>query len=111
MQWPPTKPGVKFKKFHLVPAAFSTSWVSIPILLKITANSLIKAILMSLWVFSMTFAASAVFIEGALYIPASIMDPYRFASASSVSGVDPETTLVIFVMVCFLSPGLMRSGL
>ena len=29
MQCPPTKPGLKGKKFHLVPAAFSTSWVSI----------------------------------------------------------------------------------
>ena len=60
---------------------------------------------MSLWVFSMTFAASAVFIVGALYIPASIMDPYRFASVSSVSGVDPETTVEIYVKVCILSPG------
>ena len=30
MQWPPTRPGLKFRKFHFVPAAFSTSSVSMP---------------------------------------------------------------------------------
>ena len=32
MQCPPTKPGLKGKKFHLLPAASSTSTVSMPIL-------------------------------------------------------------------------------
>jgi hypothetical protein len=38
-------------------------------------SSFTKAILISLCVFSMTFAASAVFMVGALYIPASMIDP------------------------------------
>ncbi len=68
--------GLKFKKFHFVPAALSTSSVSIPILLKIRANSLINAILTSLCVFSMTLAASATLILGALCVPASIIKLY-----------------------------------
>ena len=35
MQWPPTRPGRKAWKFHLVPAAASTSLVSSPSSLKI----------------------------------------------------------------------------
>ena len=54
------------EKFHLVPAALSTSWVSIPILLNITESSLTKAMLISRCVFSITFAASAIFNVGAL---------------------------------------------
>ena len=65
MQWPPTKPGVKGRKFHLVPAAESTSRVSIPIRPKIRDSSFISAIFRSRWVFSMTLAASATLIEGA----------------------------------------------
>ena len=30
MQWPPTRPGLKGRKFHFVPAAFNTSSVSMP---------------------------------------------------------------------------------
>ena len=41
-------PGLKFKKFHFVEAASRTSLVSIFILLKILASSLINAILISL---------------------------------------------------------------
>ena len=48
MQCPPTKPGLYGKKFHFVPAACKTSKVSIPILSKINANSLTKAIFISL---------------------------------------------------------------
>ena len=49
-------------------AVSNTSKVSIPSFLKIIANSLISAIFISLWVFSMTFAASAIFILLALYV-------------------------------------------
>ena len=70
MQCPPTKPGRKGKKFHLLPAASKTSSVSIPKRLKIKANSLIKAILTSRCVFSMTLAASATLILLALNVPA-----------------------------------------
>ena len=59
MQWPPTNPGVNFKKFHFVPAASNTSKVSIFNFENIRENSFTKAILISLWVFSITFAASA----------------------------------------------------
>ena len=59
MQWPPTRPGRKGRKFHLVPAACSTSSVSRPMRLKISASSLISAMLTSRCVFSMTLAASA----------------------------------------------------
>ena len=52
MQWPPTNPGLKSRKFHFVEAAFNTSNVSMPNLLKIIANSLISAMFKSLWVFS-----------------------------------------------------------
>jgi hypothetical protein len=51
MQWPPTRPGRKGRKFHLVPAALSTSRVSMPILWKITESSFIRAMLRSRWVF------------------------------------------------------------
>ena len=39
MQWPPTSPGLNGRKFHFVPAASSTSSVSIPILWNIIASS------------------------------------------------------------------------
>ncbi len=39
MQWPPTRPGVNLRKFHLVPAASSTSWTERPIFWKIVATS------------------------------------------------------------------------
>ena len=51
MQWPPTKPGLNGKKFHLVSAALRTASESIPNLLNIIESSLIRAIFTSLWVF------------------------------------------------------------
>ena len=65
MQWPPTRPGRKPRKFHLVPAAFSTSTVSMPIFSKMMASSLTKAMLRSRCVFSITLAASATLIDEA----------------------------------------------
>ena len=61
MQCPPTSPGLKGRKFHFVPAASSTSLVSMPISRKILASSFTKAMLRSRWLFSITFAASATF--------------------------------------------------
>jgi len=48
IQWPPTKPGLKLRKFHLVAAALRTSLVSIPMRSKMRASSLTKAMLISL---------------------------------------------------------------
>ena len=75
MQCPPTRPGWKFRKFHLVPAASSTSRVSMPREWKRTESSFISAMLRSRWVFSMTFAASATRIDGATWIGAVITEP------------------------------------
>ena len=75
MQWPPTSPGRKFRKFHLVPAAWSTSSVSMPSRWKISDSSFISAMLRSRCVFSITFAASATLIELAAWIPAVITLP------------------------------------
>ena len=73
MQCPPTMPGRKGKKFHLLPAASRTSKVSIPSLPKITDSSLTNAIFRSRYVFSITLAASATFILAALKVPADII--------------------------------------
>ena len=74
MQCPPTRPGLKFKKFHLVPAASNTSVVSMPMRSNIRANSFTNEILTSRWAFSMALLASATFIEGALWVPAVMME-------------------------------------
>ena len=58
----------------------------------------------------MAFDASATLIEGALYVPASIIVPYSLSTLSATSGVDPEVTFLIFVRVFTLSPGLILSG-
>ena len=63
MQWPPTNPGLKLRKFHLVEAASKTWFVLIFSLLNKIDNSLIREIFKSLWVFSITFAASATLID------------------------------------------------
>ena len=56
-------PGKNLEKFHFVPAVASTSLVSILSNLNIFDNSLISAIFMSLCVFSIILAASAVLME------------------------------------------------
>lgn len=48
MQCPPTNPGLKFKKFHLLQAASSTALVSIHNLWHIIAISFANAIFTSL---------------------------------------------------------------
>jgi hypothetical protein len=70
MQWPPTRPGRKERKFHLVPAAASTSRVGIFSRSKMIASSFIRAMLRSRWVFSITLAASATLMEDARCSPA-----------------------------------------
>src|SRR5690606_21675144 len=106
----PTNPGLKGRKFHLGPAASNTSWVSMFSRLKILDSSLTKAILMSLWEFSITLAASATFIQEALKVPAVITLLYNWSTYSATSSVDPEVTLRILATVCSLSPGLILSG-
>ena len=58
MQCPPTSPGLKFRKFHLVDAASKTSVVSIPILSKIRASSFTNEIFKSLCAFSIALLLS-----------------------------------------------------
>ena len=58
----------------------------------------------------MALLASATFIEGALCVPAVIMERYNWSTFSAISGVEPEVTFLILVKVFTLSPGLMRSG-
>ncbi|MNY24872.1 hypothetical protein D3C86_1586120 [compost metagenome] len=70
MQCPPTRPGRKGKKFHLLPAASSTSSVSMPRRSKITESSLTSAMFKSRCVFSITLAASATLMLAALCVPA-----------------------------------------
>jgi hypothetical protein len=110
MQCPPTSPGRNGRKFHLVLAAVRTSIVLMPSRSKMIASSFISAMFKSRCVFSITLAASATLILEARCTPAVTTLPYTSATRSSVSGVSPETTFVIFVSVRFLSPGLMRSG-
>lgn len=70
-----SRPGRKCRKFHLVPAASRTDWVSIPIRLKIIASSLTRAILRSRWVFSITLAASATLMLSVGKVPAVTIAP------------------------------------
>ena len=111
MQWPPTKPGLNGKKFHLLPAASKTAWVSIFNFLNSIANSFISAIFRSLCVFSITFAASATWMLSAINVPAGIIDLYNKLIILVECLFDPETTFLIVFNVCFLSPGLILSGL
>ena len=64
----------------------------------------------SLWVFSITLAASAVFILAALNVPAVIILLYTLSIISSPSASLQETTFNILVTVWSLSPGLILSG-
>ena len=73
MQWPPTKPGLKFKKFHFVEAAFKTEFKFILSFLQIFPTSLTKAILISLCAFSIALADSATLILSHLNTPGFII--------------------------------------
>ncbi|MNR01999.1 hypothetical protein D3C85_1178360 [compost metagenome] len=110
MQWPPTRPGRNGRKFHFVPAACSTSRVSMPMRSKMMASSFISAMFRSRCVFSITLAASATLMLDARCTPASTTPSYRAATWSRVASSSPETTLRMLCRVWSLSPGLMRSG-
>ena len=69
-----------------------------------------NAIFKSLWVFSITLAASAILIESALWMPALIIKEYNFAIIFDDLEFDPEVIFTISVTL-FLSPGLILSGL
>ena len=75
MQWPPTRPGRNGRKFHFVPAASSTSSVSMPMRWKMIDSSFISAMLRSRCVFSITLAASATLMLAAVCTPAVMMLP------------------------------------
>ena len=98
-------------KFHFVLAASRTSFVLILSLLKIIDNSFIKAMLTSLCVFSITFAASATLILGALCVPAIIISEYKSSIILATFKFEPDVIFLIFEIVYFLSPGFIRSGL
>ena len=63
------------------------------------------------WIFSVTFAASATLIDGALWTPASIIEEYKKDITFKAPSFDAETTFVIVSMVFILSPGTILSGL
>ena len=65
----------------------------------------------SLCMFSVTFAASATFIEGATWIPASIIEKYIKETISKANSFEAETIFFIFSIVFTLSPGTILSGL
>lgn len=77
MQCPTTNPSVNSKKFHFVPAGSNTSCVSMPSFSNISANSFTNAMLISRYEFSITFAASATFMEDALDVPTVMMLLYK----------------------------------
>ena len=62
--------------------------------LKISASSLISAMLTSRCVFSMTLAASATLMLEALCVPAVTIERYSASTNSATSGVEPEVTLL-----------------
>ena len=82
----------------------------IPSRAKILESSFINAMFRSRWTFSITLAASAVMMFGALWMPAVIAAPYTAAARFSAFVLWPLTTFTMPVTVCCLSPGLTRSG-
>ena len=111
MQWPPTKPGLKGKKFHFVDAASKTSFELISKCSRKDEYSFTIAILASLWIFSINFAASATLVEVALNVRASIILHYSSSISFIVFGDSPEIIFWVFTNVLTLSPGFILSGL
>ena len=58
--------------------------MSISSLSNILANSFTKAMLISRCEFSITFAASAIFMDGAKCVPAVIIEEYKLFTISAV---------------------------
>ena len=98
-------------KFHFVEAASITSKVEIFSEVYSWCISFINAIFTSLWMFSVTFAASATLIDGASWIPASIIEEYIKDMIFKVYLFEAEKTFFIFSIVLTLSPGTILSGL
>ena len=69
-----------------------------------------RAILTSLWIFSITFAASATLMLSALCVPARIISLYNSSISVAILGVEPDVIFLIFVNRCSLSPVLILSG-
>ena len=44
-------------------------------------------------------------------MPAIIISLYKLSIKSKIFGVEPDVIFLIFEIVCFLSPGLILSGL
>ena len=65
------------------------------ILKNIIESSFINAIFRSLWVFSITLAASATLIFGAKYVPALIIELYKLSINFAASGLEPDVTFRI----------------
>lgn len=63
----------------------------------------------SLCVFSITLAASDILMDGALYVPAVIIDLYKASTKSAISGVEPLVIFKILVNVFSLSPRSHKS--
>ena len=81
-----------------------------PSRLKISASSLISAMLRSRWVFSITLAASATRIELALCVPAVMIEAYSASTKSAASGVEPEVTFRMLVSAVLLVAGVDALG-
>ena len=79
--------------------------------LNIIANSFTNAILTSLWTFSITLAASAIFIDDTGRTSASITDSYSFLIFLREYLFDADTILGIVLRVLTWSPTLILSGL
>ena len=47
----------------------------------------------------------------ALWVPTVTISLYKSSTKSAILAVDPEVIFLIFETVCFLSPGLILSGL
>ena len=96
-----------------IPFCFATSitsLVSIPIFLQIIASSFIKAMFISLCVFSITFEASIILIELALYVPL-VLNNKKSSTHFDTFSFEPLVTFFIDVILLILSPGLILSGL
>jgi hypothetical protein len=84
--------------------------VSMPRRLKISASSLIRAMLRSRWVFSMTLAASATLMLDALWVPAVMMLGTAHRRNRRPRGVEPEVTFLMVGSAVLLVAGVDALG-
>ncbi len=112
MQWPPTRPGRKGRKFHLLPAACSTAWVSMPILLKMMRELVDEGdVDVALGVLDDLGGFGHLDALGLVGADDDDLAGRAASTSSATSGVEPEVTFLMVETRCSLSPGLMRSGL